>query len=308
MPRKHILAFGNPVYDLITTPERMIRERVLSGCSTNACLAAARLGYGSTLVGTIGDDFRARIHQELQQWDVRAQLSHSQHTGGFSLVYYDDQGNRHLSILGIAAPIPATYDLSFQPDFILLGPILGEISIELVRNLRSAYQGPILLDPQGLLRLTRDGKVLHELTSAFVEIAALSTIIKANELETLVATGIHARQDPEAAVKALYKFGGQIAVVTLAEAGSIIYDGKDIYMIPPYTTHAIDPTGAGDTYAAGFMVRYLETPENLTEVGCFASSVASVMVENSGPEFELTRAEIDFRTSQLLKAPLELKI
>jgi sugar/nucleoside kinase (ribokinase family) len=149
---------------------------------------------------------------------------------------------------------------------------------------------------------------LHEMSQAFVAIAAYSTIIKANEVETRVATGINPRQDPEGAVKALYQFGGNIAVVTLAEAGSIIYDGQRIYPIPPYTTQAIDPTGAGDTYAAGFMVKYLETPDDLIAVGRFASAVASVMVENTGPNFPLTRLEADRRAQFLQSLPLRVKL
>ncbi len=308
MKNIRILAFGNPVYDLITTPLLTRTERVLSGCSTNACLAVSRLGYPASLVGTIGEDFRQRITTELSAWGIEAHLLDSKQTGGFSLHYYDDQGNRNLTVLGIADPIPANTNSYREPGFILLGPILSEIPVELVKHLRASSKAPILLDPQGLLRIVQDGEIRHELTQAFIDISRLATIIKANELETLVATGINPRLDPEGAVRALHRFGCRIAITTLAEAGSIIYDGQAIYPIPPFTTTAIDPTGAGDTYAGGFMVRYLETPQDLTGVGCFASSVASIMVENSGPNFDLTRKEVDRRTSLLLKGPLSLKL
>jgi sugar/nucleoside kinase (ribokinase family) len=151
-----------------------------------------------------------------------------------------------------------------------------------------------------------DGKIVHEMTDNFAKIAAMATIVKANELETKVVTGVDARVDPEGAVRALYKYGCKIAITTVAEAGSIIYDGSKITVIPPFTTDAIDPTGAGDTYAAGFMVKYLETPDDLRGVGCFASSVASVMVENSGPDFPLSRSEADWRQAFLLSKPEKL--
>jgi sugar/nucleoside kinase (ribokinase family) len=109
-------------------------------------------------------------------------------------------------------------------------------------------------------------------------------------------------------VRALHAFGCKIAIVTLAEAGSIIFDGTRIYEIPPYEVDAIDPTGAGDTYAAGFMVKYLETPDDLTGVGCFASCVSSIMVSNSGPDFPLTRAEVERRQKTLLDGPLKIKL
>ncbi len=308
MTSKRILAFGNPVFDLITTPEVSTNERILSGCSTNACLALSRLGYPSTLVGGVGSDYRARLEREMHACGIRTHLFTTPHTGGFALNYLDDQGNRTLSILGIAAPLPSDLIPTDEAEFILLGPILSEIPISLVKNLRVKFSVPILLDPQGLLRTIHDGDIAHKLSQEFIDIAALSTIIKANEVETLVATGINARQDPESAVQALYKYGCKIAVVTLAEAGSIIYDGQSSYVIPPYTTHALDPTGAGDTYAAGFIARYIEMPGDLTAVGCFASAVASVMVENIGPNFPLTRQEADRRAEHLLAGPIQLKL
>jgi sugar/nucleoside kinase (ribokinase family) len=308
MTTKRVLAFGNPVYDLITTPAISTKERILSGCSTNACLAISRLGYPSTLIGGVSSDYRARLEREMHACGIKTHLFQTTQTGGFALNYLDDQGNRTLSILGIADPLPADLIPNDEAEFILLGPILSEIPLDLVKNLRKNYTVPILLDPQGLLRTIRDGNVSHELSQVFVDIAALSTIIKANEVETLVATGINARQDPEGAARALYKYGCKIAVVTLAEAGSIIYDGHSIYLIPPYTTNALDPTGAGDTYAAGFIVKYIETPGNLTAVGCFASAVASVMVENIGPEFPLTRQEANQRAEYLQAGPLQLKL
>ena len=307
MKPKTILAFGNPVYDLISTPALRRNDRVLSGCSTNACLAASKLGEESILVGTVGPDFNERLSRDLDYWKIGSHLYPSIQTGGFSLLY-DEHGNRDLAILGVADPIPPSADGFNRADFVLIGPILGETGPELVHHIHSMLAVPILLDPQGLLRVLHNGWVHHEHTREFDEIAALSTVVKANELETQVITGIDPRQDPEGAVRALHRHGGQIAVVTLAEAGSIIFDGQDIVQIPPYTTNAIDPTGAGDTYAAGFMVKYLETPHDLAAVGCFASAVASVMVENSGPDFPLTRQEADRRAVQLLEGPLRVKL
>ncbi len=303
--KKHVLAFGNPVYDVIITPFLQPNGRVLSGCSTNACLALVKLGESATLVGTVGDDFRSEIQADLAQHGIDYELSHSEQTGGFKLVY-DHTGNRDLSVLGVAAPVPAHSNGYHPVHFVLLGPILGEIDGVLARFARQNFDAPILLDPQGLLRRIVDGEIVHVMSEAFVEVAKVSTVIKANEVEALVVTGIDPRKDPEGAVKALRQFGCKIAVVTLAEAGSIIYDGANLYPIPAYATNAIDPTGAGDTYAAGFMTKYLETPEDLTAVGCFASSVASVMVENSGPDFPLTRTEADRRMETLLRGRLEL--
>ena len=306
MNKKRILAFGNPVYDVISTPSFRRSDRILSGCSTNACLAVTKMSEQALLIGTIGDDYANQLRQELTRFGIVHNLLPSLNTGGFGLVY-DERGNRELSVLGIADPISPSVNGYNNIDFILLGPIMGEVSFKLVENIKLNTDAPILLDPQGLLRVYENGLVVHRLTREFETIAPLCTVIKANELETLTITGVNPRLDPDTAVKILYAYGCKIAIVTLAEAGSVIYDGKKIYHIPPFITTAIDPTGAGDTYAAGFMVRYLET-KDLAEIGCFASSVASVMVENVGPGFPLTRAMAEQRSELLLSGSLEIRL
>ena len=71
-----IVAFGNPVYDYIKTPSVTTGTRVLSGCSTNGCLALARLGHATTLVGRIGADF----HERDPRWQgLRLELADDLH-------------------------------------------------------------------------------------------------------------------------------------------------------------------------------------------------------------------------------------
>jgi sugar/nucleoside kinase (ribokinase family) len=305
---KKIVCFGNPVYDIISTPFLRSSDRILSGCSTNASLALSKLGVSSTLVGCVGEDYYNKLNQDLAYRGIDSVLYPSETTGGFSLIY-DDFGNRELSVLGIARSLPNSMNGMPEPNLIILGPILGEVSVSLVLDLVSRFRSvPILLDPQGLLRVVDNGQVLHKHTKEFDDIAKLSTIIKANELETEIVTGINPRKKPVEAVKALYEFGGKYAIVTLAEAGSIIYDGMKLLEIPPFSTKAIDPTGAGDTYAAGFSCKFLEDKYDLITAGCFASSVSSIMVENSGPDFHLTHDDAIERMEKLKCGSLSLRL
>lgn len=191
---------------------------------------------------------------------------------------------------------------------IILGPILEEISKEFGSSLSQFTSAPILFDPQGSLRKIKDGKIIHEISEDFVALARISTILKANEVETETVTGLSPRSNPRKAVEALHKYGARISIVTLADAGSIIFDGNQFVEIPAYTTTAIDPTGAGDTYAASFSYKFLENPQELWNAGCFASSVASIMVENTGPDFPLTLADATQRMNSLIERPLKLKI
>jgi len=90
----------------------------------------------------------------------------------------------------------------------------------------------------------------------------------------------------------------------LAEAGSVIYDGSDFYVIPAYATLAKDSTGAGDTYAAG-IIYALTHGYDYFDAGCFAGCVSSVMIENCGPDFPLTLAEAERRKTELIKQHLQ---
>ena len=78
-----IFAFGNPVYDYIKTPSVTTGERVLSGCSTNGCLALARLAHRATLVGRIGADYAERFQDDMDRYNVAAQTELCEQTGGF---------------------------------------------------------------------------------------------------------------------------------------------------------------------------------------------------------------------------------
>ncbi len=296
-----ILAFGNPVYDEIITPVVRTEGRVLSGCSTNACLALSRLGRATTLVGRVGPDYADRFQTDLQRYGIEPRVSLTEQTGGFKLVY-DARGDRTLDVLGVAGPITDIPDQVAQAEAIIVGPILQETPLELIRELHARATAPIFLDPQGLLRqVGSDGRIEHVLPAAFAEIAPLCHVIKANEVETRVITGIDPRVDPAAAARRLRATGCAIAIVTIAEAGSQIDDGVRSLAIPAYATDARDPTGAGDTYLAGFIHAYLSDPTDLFRAGCTGAATASIWIEHTGPDAPITRLEVERRTAYLLQ-------
>src|SRR5581483_7305779 len=104
-------------------------------------------------------------------------------------------------------------------------------------------------DPQGLLRrIGPNRRIEHFYPPELAQIAPLFHVIKANELETEIITGINPRADGAEAARRLKALGCRIAIITLAEAGSLIDDGQQLHVIPAFPTDARDPTGAGDTY------------------------------------------------------------
>jgi len=298
-----ITAIGNPVYDYIKTKKVEPTGRVLSGCSTNAALALAKMGAKARLVGAIGDDYKEHFKAQLSALGIEYRIIPSTETGGFSLIYYDDFGNRTLDLLGRAANIePLDAEWYADAEALLIGPILGEVSLGNLKKMRESFDGLFFCDPQGLIRgADEDNRIYHEKCDGIEEALGLFDIVKPNELEGRILTGIDCRQDPYEAARLIKSWGPKIVIVTLAELGSIIYDGRRFIDIPPYPIDLIDSTGAGDTYMAGFTFEYLKTGGDLRRAGCYASCTSSVMIENSGPDFSMTDDMIRERQVVLLK-------
>jgi sugar/nucleoside kinase (ribokinase family) len=296
-----IIALGNPVYDYIETKKFKTDGRILSGCSTNAALALARLNQDVTLIGAVGSDYSEDFKASMERYGIVATTHPSGETGGFSLIYYDDFGNRHLDLLGRADAIDRIDGpLLDNAGAVLVGPILREISFDLIREIRYNFKGLFFCDPQGLLRgAGGDNRIYHEKPDGIEEILGLFDIVKPNELEGKVLTGIDCRRDPFEAAKIIKSWGPKIVIITLAELGSIIYDGQAFIEIPPFQVDLVDSTGAGDTYMAGFVHAYLMR-EPLRNCGTFASCVSSIMIEQVGPDFDLVEDVVRDRQKKLL--------
>jgi sugar/nucleoside kinase (ribokinase family) len=296
-----IVAFGNPVYDFIQTPLASTKERVLSGCSTNACLVLQRLGIQAQLVGRLGPDFYEQFIYDTERFGLQTHMQICSETGGFRLIY-PTWSERTLDILGIAEPISKIPPEINQAQAIIVGPILQETPLDLIERITQETSAPIMLDPQGLLRrVNAQGRIEHYVPSNFVQITKLCHIIKANEQETQILTGVDPRDNPSGAVDRLREYGCPITIVTIAELGSIIDDGQQQYIIPAFTTNVRDTTGAGDTYMAGFLNAYLQDPDNLAWAGCYGAASSSMWIEDTGPDAYVDQPIIQTRAMQLLE-------
>ena len=284
-----LVGIGNPVYDSIVTPYARTDGRVLSGCSTNACLAARKLGLAKVgLVGCIGSEYRVKFETDMRNFGIEVGAdTGSKGTGGFHLIY-DEKGDRTLDVLGVAGRItPKTVPEQFlQTRFLIIGPILGEVNRELVEFLRSSTSSKLFLDPQGLIRsIGDDNRIVHSCDEdEFKKIARQVDFIKPNEPESKTITG---EDDPTVSLRRLHEMSTAVPIVTLAERGSVLLEDGKLLKIPAYPTKAIDPTGAGDVYAGSFITHYSRGGK-LAEASLYASAAASIKVEQVGPGFRLS--------------------
>lgn len=294
-----LVGIGNPVYDLIVTPTVKTDGRVLSGCSTNACLAAKRLGLKRVgMIGCIGRDFADRFSFDMRKYGIETRLNSTGESGGFSLIY-DARGDRTLDVLGVANNIGAN-DVPqgyLESNFYIIGPILGEVDHALIEYVRASTKAKIFLDPQGLIRtIGQDRRIIHQCDHEnFSKIAKLVDFIKPNEHESLTITG---ENDPVHALIRLREMSPAVPIVTLADRGSVLLNDDDVYRIPAFQTNAVDPTGAGDVYGGSFITEFGKTGD-VVESALFASAAASIMVEQVGPNFSMSIDEVERRREEI---------
>jgi sugar/nucleoside kinase (ribokinase family) len=292
-----LVAIGNPVYDLISTLRTGSDRRILSGCSTNVCLSAKRLGMKKVaLVGNIGTDFSHDFHTEMRRHGVKLiNTGTTDRTTGFS-IRNDESGERTLRLIADAGKISLgrVWSECEQSRYLLLGPVFSEIDVAEITSLVQSSHSQVFLDPQGLLRrLGKDGEVEH-----FCERGQLKKLVervdfvKPNGLEARVITGL---QDHMDSAKKLVEWGAKTAIVTLGANGSLICNGRTCFCVPAFETMAVDPTGAGEFYAGAFLAEFSRT-ESLRSSCLYASAAASIMVESARPNFTLTDEEVRRRT------------
>lgn len=168
-----------------------------------------------------------------------------------------------------------------------LGSLLADdFSPEVVECLSD--KGRISIDAQGYLREVKDGAVHAVDWQDKLRILALTDIIKVNEREMEVITGL---ADARRAALCLAGWGVKEVCVTLGSEGSLIYADGRFHEIPAYAPREIvDATGCGDTYSAGYLYCRARGAD-YDEAGRFAAAMCTLKLEHNGP-FEGTEAQV----------------
>jgi sugar/nucleoside kinase (ribokinase family) len=160
-----------------------------------------------------------------------------------------------------------------------LGPLLAEdIPVDVIKLLSG--KGIVSLDAQGYLRTVKNEEVLPVDWPAKKEALQYVDILKANEYEMEVLTG---EKDITKSAKIVSDWGVKEIVITLGSMGSVIYKDNTLYSVPPYIPgNYADTTGCGDTYMAGYLYKR-NRGASIQEAGEFASAMAGLKVNSSGP-------------------------
>jgi sugar/nucleoside kinase (ribokinase family) len=249
---------------------------VLGGSVTYAALAARRLGWEAAILTSAGADF----DPERELAGVPVFLRRGRATTRF-LNEYGADGVRRQVVTARAEDVdldalPAAWH---DPDALLLGPLVGELRGVGAAAFEAGCVGAIA---QGYVRaIDADG-----------EVRAREWARPERDLRGVHVLFLSEHDLPGADAWARERLGlVPMIALTRGWRGLTLLTREGAHEVPSLPRPEVDPTGAGDVFAAAFLVRYHETGDPL-EAAAFAACAASCAVEGAGPSTLGDREEI----------------
>ena len=259
---------------------------VAGGSAANTISCTAIFGMPSSFIGKIGDDELGLLFKsDQEQYGIHTTLLKSEHSSGRSMVFVSG-GNAERTF---AVYLGAALDLvpeDLKPEY-FQGHDYFHIEGYLVQNqslirraVELAHEAGCLisLDMASYNVVESNLAFLHDIVEKYVD------IVFANETEAKAFTKI---EDPREALEAISGMCS-IAVVKVGKDGSWVKSGDEVHYIPVWPADAVDATGAGDTYAAGFLFAHAHGMP-LEVCGKVGSIIAAKVVEVVGTKIDIPR-------------------
>jgi sugar/nucleoside kinase (ribokinase family) len=271
-----ICCVGHITLDKVVTPQAV--KHMAGGTSFYFSNAIRNMDVSYTLVTSLALS-EMPVVEKLRNKGIEIHATTGGETVYFENIYSANQDHRTQRVLQKADPFTIEQLDEIEARVFHLGPLLADdISVEFIKAL--AQRGKLSLDAQGYLRKVEDKNVIPIDWPEKREALQYIHILKANEHELEVLTGI---TDIREGAKVLNEWGVKEVVVTLGSMGSVIYTDGVYYEIPAYKPSAVvDATGCGDTYMAGYLYQRAKG-NGFQEAGEFAAAMASYKIESSGP-------------------------
>jgi len=290
-----VLVVGSIAFDTVETPHGR-REEMLGGSATHfSC--AARYFTDVRLVAVVGSDFPSEGLEFLRSRGV--DLDGLQVREGKSFrweaVYHGDMSQAetlatHLNVFRDFSPvIPESYKDS---PFVFLANIDPDLQAEVLRQVKK----PVLVAADTMNHWIADKKESVRKLLASADAAIL------NDAEARMLSG---EASLPLAAERIRSYGTKYVVIKKGEHGALLFSGQTRFALPGLPLSDVrDPTGAGDTFAGGFMGRLAQletvTESALREAVLYGCTMASFNVQAFGVEgtASLTRQDIDRRLEE----------
>ncbi|MCX5700564.1 MAG: PfkB family carbohydrate kinase [Candidatus Omnitrophica bacterium] len=296
-----ILVLGTVALDNVRTPYGE-RNKLLGGSAAHFSMSS-RLFTKVSLVATVGEDFPQRHIDFLQQKGIslasliRAQGKTFQWSGEY-------KGDLNTAVtlnteLGVLA--------SFKPK---LSEEQKKIKYIFLANVDPDIQGHILphLSSPKLIVLDSMNYWINTKRKSLLKVLKKVDIYVANDQE---ARSLTQEDNLIRAAKRLRSFGPPMILIKKGEHGVLFYSDKFIFSLPAYPEDkVVDPTGAGDTFAGGFM-GYLAkaktvNAQNIKKALAYGTIAASFNIEGFGLErtAKLSMKDLDNRLAEFRRQVL----
>ena len=294
-----LVIVGTVAFDAIETPFGKT-DKIVGGAATFAGLSASFLYDNVKLVSVIGEDFGDNINIiKSKNIDTEGvELVKGGKSFFWSGVYHNDMNSRdtlitELNVLADFDPkIPASYQ---DCEYLLLGNLTPQVQIDTLDRLENKPKLVVLDTMNFWMDVAMDDlkKVLKKVD-----------VLTINDAEARQLSGEYSLV--KAAAKIL-EMGPQYLIIKKGEHGALLFGEGQVFSAPALPlADVFDPTGAGDTFAGGF-IGYLAKVKTINFVNMknaiiYGSALASFCVEKFGTERlqSLTQQEITERIGQFI--------
>ena len=296
-----LLVVGTMAFDAIETPFGK-SDRIIGGAATYIALSASNFITPIKQISIVGGDFPQAELDFLESRGVElegVEVKKDQKSFFWSGKYHLDMNERdtldtQLNVLADFNPIvPESYQ---DCEFVMLGNLVPAIQHSVLKQMK-----------------TRPKLVVMDTMNFWMETAMpdLKEVLK--HVDVLLINDSEARQlsaeySLVKAAKAILKMGPKYLVVKKGEHGALLFHGDQVFVAPALPLEDIfDPTGAGDTFAGGFMGHIARTKDisfnNMKTAIIVGSAMASFCVEKFGTTRlkEISKEQINDRIQQFVE-------
>jgi len=274
-----LLVVGSVAFDTLHLPTGS-HPKVLGGSATFASLAASHFAPVH-LIGVVGRDWPAGATAMLKKHRIDTEgleVDASGDTFHWEGRYSADLSSREslatdLNVFARFSPkIPARFR---QSHWVMLGNIHPALQLDVLEQIEHK--------PRLVVADTMNFWIVGERPRLLKTLARVDVLL-INDEEARQLAGEH---NLVRAARSLMKMGPRIVIVKKGEHGALLFEGEDVFSAPAYPTMDVcDPTGAGDTFAGGF-IGYIASRGDarqpaLRRAVVFGSALASFCVEGVG--------------------------
>ncbi|MFO0203908.1 MAG: PfkB family carbohydrate kinase [Alphaproteobacteria bacterium] len=295
-----LLVVGTVAFDAIETPFGKT-DKIIGGAATYASLSASYFTKDINLVSVVGDDFPAATIEQLNDHGIDTtglQILKGQKSFFWSGRYHNDMNTRdtlatELNVLMSFDPvIPEAYQ---NCEFLMLGNLMPAIQLKVLERMAERPK-LIVMDTMNFWMET----AMEDL----MKVIRLVDVLTINDAEARQLSGEYSLVK---AAQKILKMGPKYLIIKKGEHGALLFNNEQVFFAPALPLEDVfDPTGAGDTFAGGFIGYLARTKdvsfENMKRGIIFGSAMASFCVEKFGTEriIDLGQDEVEERVQEFV--------